>query len=483
MANAGVNRIGELVIFVPMKKNGFKIRALLISSVFLVIVLIAIQFYLVLNTYRITKEKYFKEVVAELQLINKKAALETMDIDVVKNLDKLVELFIKKLISKDELKFRLKKTGYQNRSKANKLRSGYFHDEPLLKDIRYRSQFDQIVIEMNGKQDTILSNTGEPLLYIGEKFDNSNTYRISDKHSDFKVVVSAEEGEQKQITGSQSHDITIRKSEYIDISGWQRQVVTRMTLIFMLAAGLIIAVILLFFLVLRALFKEKKLADIKTDFANNITHELQTPLSSMNLIFKSLARQEVKQNTLLLEDLLQSLNRQYEKIQQSVDSVLESAISGKDVFELKEVDITTFLNAYAKNFPITSHPFEMALDARSISLNTNTTVLEKILNNLLENAMKYTTGGTSIMLRSYVSAQNYVIEVSDTGPGIAKAHHAYIFDKFYRVSEANQHAVKGLGLGLHYCKQAVTGLGGSITLDSAMGTGTTFIIKLPLYEN
>lgn len=250
--------------------------------------------------------------------------------------------------------------------------------------------------------------------------------------------------------------------------------------IYFLAILLILAVIVLFYLVFRAMIRQKKLAGIKTDFANNITHELKTPLTSVGLVLKSLDRPEVQGDKQKTAELLATLKRQHEKIQQTVDFVLESAMEAHPEIHKQATDIAAYLQNYVDDLRIADHLLEPNVIPATQPVITNTQLLDKILNNLVENAVKYSPVGSVIILKGYPSGLHYFIEVADQGPGIASDHQVNLFDKFFRVPEDNKHTVKGLGLGLYLSRKAAIAMGANLNLKSTSGAGCVFTLELPL---
>ena len=109
--------------------------------------------------------------------------------------------------------------------------------------------------------------------------------------------------------------------------------------------------------------------------------------------------------------------------------------------------------------------------------------LELVVNNLLDNALKYTPGGGRVWVRLDTDAGVAVLEVEDTGIGIAREHHSRIFERFYRVDKARSRELGGTGLGLSIVKHVCRALGGSISVASEVGTGSTFRVRIPLADN
>ena len=358
--------------------------------------------------------------------------------------------------------------------KANQNLLEEIKSKPSLKSIRFKSQYDEILVTFKDKTDTLLSNHDEPFIFLGTSFQTPNTLLISNGNN---IIVDNLPSDNQGLAG-QPIKLKILRSQYIDVSSWEGEVWKRMAGIYLLAILLIIAVILLFYLVFRAMLRQKKLAEIKTDFANNITHELKTPLSSVNLILRSLERDDVRSNPALTDELLSSLKRQYIKIRQVVDFVLESAMSSDYQVNKEPINIGDYLNDYIRDLKIEAHLFTHRVSAETQVVLANIQVLDKILNNLIENAIKYSPEGTRITLNSHKTADKYVIEILDEGPGIPAEDQPFIFDKFFRVTENNKHSVKGLGLGLYLSKQAANAINANLFLKSKPGHGATFILEL-----
>ncbi|MCA9842998.1 MAG: PAS domain-containing sensor histidine kinase, partial [Cyanobacteria bacterium HKST-UBA03] len=106
--------------------------------------------------------------------------------------------------------------------------------------------------------------------------------------------------------------------------------------------------------------------------------------------------------------------------------------------------------------------------------------LWQILSNLVDNAVKYTPAGGRVTVAAERDGDMAVIRVSDTGPGIAPQHHARLFERFYRVDKARSRELGGTGLGLSIVKHLSQAMGGSVTIDSELGLGATFVVRLPL---
>jgi two-component system phosphate regulon sensor histidine kinase PhoR len=455
-----------------------KRKALTIACIIIVGLFSYIQFYLVLNTYQLTKDKYYAEVKKETNKVANLPAISKMENKAFENLKHSVILYSNNQLNKTSFLRALKNANDSVRKEANLYLKRELIKNPVFNGIKYKLQYDEIVIVTNDNSSILMPITDSPLIIIGSSFQTNNTILLNQGSTVSLINVQTRDEASK--TSSKNLRLSVRQSQYIDVSNWKAVVFKRMAGIFILAIGLIAAVILLFYLVFSAMLKQKEIARIKTDFANNITHELKTPLSSVNIILKSLSKKEVQENQSIFNDLLNTLARQHSKINNIVDSVLESALSSNLGKEKSKIEISAYLKQYFSDLKLENHKMLLNIESNKTYLFINAALLEKAINNLVENAEKYSGAGTSITLKGYTFEHEYVIEVSDEGLGIALQYQKSVFDKFYRIPEDNKHNVKGLGLGLYLSKEAITQLGGTITLISKPKQGCTFSIKLPL---
>jgi two-component system, OmpR family, phosphate regulon sensor histidine kinase PhoR len=459
-------------------KTDNKRKALVLACIIIVGLFSYIQFYLVLNTYQLTKDKYYAEVKKETSKIADLPVINALEDKAFENLKHSVILYSNNQLNKTSFLKTLKTLNDSVREEANVYLKKAFAKKAVLNGIRYKLQYDQIIVEANGNANVLMPLTDSPLIIIGSSFHTNNTILLNQASTVSLINVQiSNEGDK---TTSKTLRLSVRQSQYIDVSDWRTIVFERMAGIFILATILIVAVILLFYFVFSAMIKQKKIAQVKTDFANNITHELKTPLSSVNVILKSLEKKEIQQNQVAFNELLNTLTRQHIKINSIVDSVLESALSSDLNPEKSKIEISAYLKQYLGDLKLENHQLSSAIEDRKTYIFTNAASLEKALNNLVENAVKYSDVGTTITFKSYGTAHEYVIEVSDQGPGIPLQYQNNIFEKFFRIGGNNLHEVKGLGLGLYLSKQAIIQLGGTITLVSKPEQGCTFSIKLPL---
>ena len=318
----------------------------------------------------------------------------------------------------------------------------------------------------------MLKTNDNPLVYFGEDFEGKS-FNISKG-----IAQSSIDQKKDSINEAIKYSYKHLQSVDMDISNFQQKIWNKMLWMLVAGVALIVAVVLLFFYMYRSLIKQKKIAEMKTDFANNISHELKTPLTSLNLITKSLQKEEAFQNSESAKKLILTLARQNTRIQTIVDRVMETSLEPQKL-ELQEIDIVKFLKDVTSHFDSNTHSLKSNISPNRLILKTAIDQLESVLQNLLENAIKYSPDATEIILKSYVKDHFYYIEITDFGNGIPSSEQKNIFKKFYRISEGNKHDIKGLGLGLYLCNQIMKNLKGTINVKSVPKKGSTFILKIP----
>ena len=239
--------------------------------------------------------------------------------------------------------------------------------------------------------------------------------------------------------------------------------------------------------VLHDVTREKETARMKNEFVSHVSHELKTPLASINAYAEMLVdgeaqnREEITQFCSIIQGQAERLNRLIEDILNisRIESGLVKVSRSSHSIALLIRDAVEMIRSYAQEKNIT-------IDAQAPILYDQAYVdkdmISQVIINLLSNAVKYTPAGGTVTIESQVNeADGWIcVTVSDTGVGIPPEDLDHIFDKFYRV-EANKKIAKGTGLGLNLVKQIVeTVHEGRIFVRSTVGKGSTFGFELPL---
>lgn len=267
---------------------------------------------------------------------------------------------------------------------------------------------------------------------------------------------------------------------YVSVKNWELIVLKRMSSILIFSFLSIIILISIFVVTIKALIKQKKISDIKTDFINNITHELKTPLTTLSVSTKILERNDIKENEQLYNQLLNTINRQNERLQHLIDQVMNNSLGHEEIeLQKQKIEVHSFLNSIINDFKIahTSTQIQTSFHSEETKLKLDTFHLTTAILNVLENAVKY--GSTSIVISTQLQNNVFSISIEDNGIGIEKNKQNLLFDKFYRVEQGNVHTTKGLGLGLYYVDQIIKAHKGSVKLVSDFGKGTKLTLLIP----
>lgn len=247
---------------------------------------------------------------------------------------------------------------------------------------------------------------------------------------------------------------------------------------------LVALLICLWFLV-RMLRKEEQLNDIKNEFINNLTHELKTPVFSISLASTILKEHLEKGNTDKAHQFLKMIGRENTKLKTHIDKVLELATLESPNYQLETqlTDLNSIVQEVVDGFKIKVENRNGVLKTKfpkmPLMANLDITHFKNVVQNLLENALKYSPNEVDIKVTIEVVEDVIQLIVSDKGAGIPVGSQKKIFDKFYRVPNKNLHEVKGFGLGLNYVQKIVEAHSGDISVESEEGKGAIFIVKIP----
>lgn len=230
------------------------------------------------------------------------------------------------------------------------------------------------------------------------------------------------------------------------------------------------------------LWKQKRQAEINTDFFNNMAHEFRTPLTNISLAARMLQK---KKGDLNNHEYLKIIERENEKLVAQTERVLHLSSLENGEYQLQKEDLNVKnLIAGVKDemqMLILENEAEVCIEAmeEKINISGDKLHLSNVFKNLLDNALKYCQAKPIIQFSSETSNQGTTIKVQDNGIGIPKSRIGQIFEKFQRVGQDNIHKTKGFGLGLAYVKMMVERHDGKIKVNSQIGKGSQFEVFLP----
>lgn len=237
-----------------------------------------------------------------------------------------------------------------------------------------------------------------------------------------------------------------------------------------------------------ALRRSADLSRLQADFLSKVSHDFRTPLTSIRMFVETLREQRLEDPE-RRERVLALLGQETERLSAMIDRLLELARleAGKIKYQLAPTNVAELVRAVATRFePRLDQPgVQLTVDiAEGLPLvAADAEALQDVVQNLLDNAFKYTGAEKRIEVRvsavTHRQKRGVQIAVHDNGPGIALHEHRRIFELFYRVDDRLSRATEGSGLGLAFAKHVVSAHGGRIRVDSAPGRGSTFVVELP----
>ncbi|WP_291778839.1 HAMP domain-containing sensor histidine kinase [Cecembia sp.] len=244
-------------------------------------------------------------------------------------------------------------------------------------------------------------------------------------------------------------------------------------------------VIFCFIYAIKVIIRQKNLSEIKNDFINNMTHEFKTPIATVSLAVEALQDPDLVNQDTFRNRYIGIIKDENKRLGSQVEKVLQAATLDKKDFKLKiePLNINNALENAKEHILLQVEKkggkilFESQI--KNPYIEGDVFHLTHIINNLLDNAIKYSHSTPIIKIKSWEENGHIMIAVSDNGIGMSKEAVKKIFDKFYRVPTGNVHDVKGFGLGLAYVKTMLEAHNGEIQVNSDLGKGSTFTIKLP----
>lgn len=445
-----------------------KINLLIGFSAVVLIALIAMQYYLVKTTYDYKVAQFHTEVKEKIAKITNDFTDIDSTIMTSKDIyyNRLLSSYIKDKNFKSQLKSKLLANPY--RDVLTELLRRKINLEFPKNKIDFAVVTNKfIVFNSAQKSDTIFSE--KPV--IGNIL-YGNLASLDDAFSVRNYVGTT--------NGDSNYKLLTEETLFVSVKNWEQIILQRMATVLILSILSMVILISLFVIAIRALIKQKKVSDVKTDFINNITHELKTPLTTLSVSTKILERKEVQENEAIMNSVIETISRQNIRLQNIVDQVMNNSLGFEEIELQKEKVkpnslVKTILDDFHLAYP--NVVIQSELSTLELNLLLDKFHLTTAITNVLENAVKY--GCQNITIKTEIKKDQFTISIQDDGIGIPKNKQSLLFEKFYRVEQGNVHNVKGLGLGLYYVDQIIKAHKGSIKVVSDLGKGALFTISIP----
>ncbi len=265
------------------------------------------------------------------------------------------------------------------------------------------------------------------------------------------------------------------------------KVLSEMTGILLTSFVILLVLAFSFWYLIRVLLQQKHLDEMKSDFTNNITHELKTPIAVAYAANDALLHFDTEKDREQREKYLLICQEQLQRLSRLVEQILSMSMERRKTFalQMEEISVRKVLEQLVEQHKLKAEKplfFTTEVNPDDLLVYADRIHFYNILSNLVDNAVKYSKEEAHIHIIATTvetdGESKVRISVADKGIGMTEEQQRYIFDKFYRVPTGNLHEVKGYGLGLFYVKTLVERHGGSVSVNSKPGKGSTFTIQL-----
>lgn len=255
----------------------------------------------------------------------------------------------------------------------------------------------------------------------------------------------------------------------------------------MLAGSLLFSLIILatFALSLFFIIRQKKISEMKSDFINNMTHEFKTPIATISLAADTITNPRVIGDEKSVRHFISMIKKENSRMDKKVETILQLAsLDRKEIhFRFENLSLHEVINHAVETNDIIirqrNGTVTLNLDAREHVIRGDSEHVYNLVNNLLDNAIKYSPESPEITVETRNIDDGVLMSVSDKGIGMTKSVQSKIFERFYRQASGKVHDVKGFGVGLNYVKAIVEAHKGTITVTSEPGKGSRFDVYLP----
>jgi two-component system, OmpR family, phosphate regulon sensor histidine kinase PhoR len=244
-------------------------------------------------------------------------------------------------------------------------------------------------------------------------------------------------------------------------------------------------VIIGFSLMIYHTIRQKKISRVKDDFINNMTHEFQTPISTISLASEVLLKAAGNPDSGMISQYAKIIYDENFRLRTNVERVLQLSLieNGEIRIEKTPLDLHQLIPDTVRNLCLEHCDKEVKIQydfrANPSIVYADVVHMTNIIGNLVDNAVKYSGEVPEIKILTQNSHNGVLINFIDNGPGIPSSRQKLVFDKFSRVSGGNVHNEKGFGIGLYYVKSMIEAHGGSITVSNESQAGSNFEIFIP----
>jgi signal transduction histidine kinase len=239
-----------------------------------------------------------------------------------------------------------------------------------------------------------------------------------------------------------------------------------------------------FIVLYRSLIMQKKMMALKNDFISNVTHELKTPVTTMGVALEALRNFKGLENKALTEEYLEIAQKELRRLSMLTDKILKTAIFEDRgiVFSPERIEFDLLIEEVIESMKLVIEKNNVQIVFEKVGNNFyiigSSEHLQSVIYNLIDNAIKYSPITAVIIIQLKEEQRSVELSIRDNGIGIEREYQKKIFEKFFRVPTGDVHNIKGYGLGLSYVDSVIKSHEGTLHLESELGKGSCFTIRL-----
>lgn len=474
-----------------MKSISFSYKAIAVASF---LILSAVQFFLIYNTYNLKDEHYY---IAEKDIIKEEYGAIISNELAYPGGVRIIDKYL------NGASIRHLETLYNSNKKAfetyqQQVTDSMYHDlvrnnimdsfmqrvtekHHLAKNFRYALIINQLSVTFKNNVYIPLYKAGTSYPLIDEKLQKPYGILLGGTLTDIKL-----QNQTNSITVSVASNYTykITIALHADTPYRMLGILKSILPILLLSLISIILVVFLFYITFRNWQQQKKLAEMKSDFVNSITHEFHTPLAAIMIANKNLQNSRIIEDKKNIGPLTDIIQRQSDRLKSLFEQVWDITNTQQPHLNKKQQSLHLLLDDILLDYrlKLTDSNIQLSFtpDATSDVIRVDTFWLTTMLTNLFDNALKYNNSSSKeIHVRTVNSGSKLILEIADNGIGMSPETQKLIFEKFYRHPGVLKNS-KGLGVGLYYVKLCIDAHQWNIDINSEPGKGSRFNIIIPV---
>jgi len=457
------------------------------------LILSAVQFFLVYNTYELKNKQFYLQ---EKDLIKKEYSLSVqsdlifpggarvLDTAMYRNLDNMEQWYRAGKQEFDTRTQQLLDSTTRAMRKAENLDSLLLYIKnkySIQTDLTYALVIDVLEVSFGNRQYIPIYTRENHYRGIPDSLQHPGGLWLG---GDLKNVNENNKIVTVSVGGINDRNYRVAYSFYVDTRNRKMAILQRMMPTFALSVGSILVVVLLFFITLRNWIRQKKLSEMKSDFINSITHEFHTPLAAIIVANRTLQNDKITVTRETVQPLTEVIGRQSNRLKALITQVLDITSMNRINLRKEPVALHHLLDEIVLDYllKLTGAPVQLMLEKNATrdEIQLDQFWFTTALQNIFDNAIKYNRQEfKEVIVTTSNDKRNFYLRIADNGIGMNTEIQQHLFDKFYRGVSTLHGEAKGLGLGMYYVKQTVDAHHWKIDVESREGAGTVITITIP----